>query len=86
MSRSAIYQKRDSSTGFFCEFSETFKNTYFAEHLQTAASEMPRSATSEKDVIAGVLLRILQNFAEYLFYRTRLVECLRTNLMLAKIG
>ena len=55
MSRSAIYQKRDSSTGFFCEFSETVKNTYFAEHLQKAASEMPRSATSEKDVIAGVL-------------------------------
>ena len=25
---------------FFCKFCESFKSTYFEEHLQTAASEM----------------------------------------------
>ena len=31
--------KRDSCTGFYCEFCEIFKNTFFTEHLQTTASE-----------------------------------------------
>ena len=31
--------KRDSNAGVFCEHWEIFKNTYFEEHLRTAASE-----------------------------------------------
>ena len=30
---------RDSGVMFSCEFCEIFKNTYFLEHLRTAASE-----------------------------------------------
>ena len=30
--------KRDSNTDVFCEYSEISKNTYFEEHLRTAAS------------------------------------------------
>ena len=33
------YYKRTPAQVFSCEFWETFKNTYFAKHLQTAASE-----------------------------------------------
>ena len=36
--RSAILLERDSNTGFSCEIYEIFKNTYFEEHLRTAAS------------------------------------------------
>ena len=36
-----ILLKRDSSTGFSCEFCELFKNAYFAEYLWTAGSETP---------------------------------------------
>ena len=31
--------KRDLTKGVFCEHGEIFKNTYFEEHLRTAASE-----------------------------------------------
>ena len=38
--RTATSLKRDSKTGvFFCEYCETFKNTYFEKHLQMAASD-----------------------------------------------
>ena len=37
--RPAALLKRDSNTGVFCEHWESFKNTYFEEHLQTAASD-----------------------------------------------
>ena len=37
--RAPALLKRDSNTGVFCEHWEIFKNTYFEEHLQTAASE-----------------------------------------------
>ena len=40
-SASKHYLKRGSSTGVSCEFCELFKNTYFLEDLQTAASETP---------------------------------------------
>ena len=36
------YQKRDSSTGVSCEYCEIFKETYFEEHLATAASVIER--------------------------------------------
>ena len=38
--RAPALLKRDSNTGVFCEHWEIFKNTYFEEHLQTAASEI----------------------------------------------
>ena len=34
-----LYKNRDSGTGVFCHFCKNFKNTYFVEHLRTAASE-----------------------------------------------
>ena len=37
--RAPALLKRDSNTGVFCEHWEIFKNTYFEEHLRTAASE-----------------------------------------------
>ena len=30
---------------FFCEFCEIFRNTYFEEHLRTAASEYLETST-----------------------------------------
>ena len=33
-----LYQNRDSDIGVFCEFCKIFKNSYFVEHLRTAAS------------------------------------------------
>ena len=36
--RSATLLKRDYSTGACCDYCELFKNTYFKEHLRTAAS------------------------------------------------
>ena len=33
-----LYQNRDSDIGVFCEFCKIFKNSYFVEHLGTAAS------------------------------------------------
>ena len=38
--RAPALLKRDSNTGVFCEHWEIFKNTYFEEHLRTAASEI----------------------------------------------
>ena len=32
--------KRDSSTGVFLQYCETFKNTYFEEHLRVIASKV----------------------------------------------
>ena len=36
--RTCNFIKKDSNTGFYCEYCELFKNTYFQEHLRTAAS------------------------------------------------
>ena len=33
-----LYQKETPTEVFSCEYCEIFKNTYFEEHLQTAAS------------------------------------------------
>ena len=38
--RAPALLKRDSNTGVFCKHWEIFKNTYFEEHLRTAASEI----------------------------------------------
>ena len=35
---SATLLERDLTQGFACEYCETFKNTYFEEHLKTAAA------------------------------------------------
>ena len=37
-SRPATLLKRNSSTGFSCEFGEIFKDTFFAQHLRTTVS------------------------------------------------
>ena len=37
--RAPALLKWDSNTGVFCKHWEIFKNTYFEEHLQTAASD-----------------------------------------------
>ena len=34
---------------FFCEICESFKNTYFVEHLRTGASDGSKSDESEND-------------------------------------
>lgn len=36
----AILQKRTPLQWFFSEFSKSFQNAYFAEHLRTTASEV----------------------------------------------
>ena len=38
--RPAALLKRDSNTNVSCEYCEIFRNTYFEEHLQTAAFEI----------------------------------------------
>ena len=35
--------KRDFNQGFFCEYCENFKSTYFQGNLQTTASAVPTS-------------------------------------------
>ena len=46
----ATLLKRDSNIEVFsCEICEIFKNTYFVEHLQTAASDGSESDESEND-------------------------------------
>ena len=41
--RPAILLKRDSNRCFSCEICQIFKNTYFEEHMQTAASNSAAS-------------------------------------------
>ena len=41
MPASKLCLKRDCNRGFFLEFCELFKNTYFVEDLQLAGSEAP---------------------------------------------
>ena len=36
--RLQLYSKQTPTQVLSCEYCETFKNTYFEEHLQTAAS------------------------------------------------
>ena len=60
--RAPALLKRDSNTGVFCEHWEIFKNTYFEEHLRTAASESfiwfspawTNNIRSEKDVFPKI--------------------------------
>ena len=40
MCRSLIYYKETPTQVFSCEYCEMFKNTYFEEHLGTAASKL----------------------------------------------
>ena len=47
--RSATLLKRDPNTGVFLWDLQNFKNTYFVEHLWTAASDCSESDESEND-------------------------------------
>ena len=42
----ATLLKRDSNTDVFCEYCEISMNTYFEEHLRTAASELTLGSDS----------------------------------------
>ena len=53
--------KRDSNTSVFCELWEIFKNTYFEEHLRTAASESFPTWTDNKEREEDVFSKIKQN-------------------------
>ena len=43
-----LYQKDTTTQAFSCEYSKTFKNTYFEEHLRMAASM--QSTTYLRDI------------------------------------
>ena len=69
-----------------CEFSKISKNTFFTEHLRTAASAFSFSEAATGGVLLKkVFLKIsqnsqestsgLRNFQKYLFYRTPLDNC-----------
>ena len=44
-----LYWKQAPTQLFSCEICEIFKNTYFVEHLRTAASDGSESDDSEND-------------------------------------
>ena len=44
-----LYSKETPKQVFSCEICKIFKNTYFAEHLRTAASDGSKSDESEND-------------------------------------
>ena len=46
-----LYQKKTPAQVFFCECCEVFKNTYFEEHLQAAASDSYKKWEREKQVV-----------------------------------
>ena len=46
--RWSLFLKRGPSIGAFCKYCKIFKNTYFEEHLQTAASESHNSFLIKK--------------------------------------
>ena len=58
-----LFEKRDSGTGVFLWILRNFKNTFFTEHLQTAASRFPIPTRLWREII----------FESLLIYKTNLL-------------
>ena len=56
---SALLEK-GSTTGFFCQYYKTFKNIYFVEHLQTAATVIFQNYFTEYLKEAALRFNIFQ--------------------------